>query len=257
MITEYSHNSLSWSLKKRSLITYTPALQGPVLPGPEALCPPLTGRPYVEWPLCLRSSKARKTMITTTKYIWHSHHSPIFTQLYFGAPVFHPHFGATLYPSNVLRLEPLSKEFLTSILLLQLPVSSSWVILSFFLRPPGLDHPLVVAQIRGLFCPDFKQRSVYSGSQPCPPFYQEPLEPRWSGVPRFSPTPSWLLLCFWDPSSRGAQTPWHLTPVTVSAVPTSVSAVKGPHISVSSSGVCSSLCKRQKTKTPLSLALII
>lgn len=33
--------------------------------------------------------------------------------------------------------------------------------LLFFLQPQGLDNPSVVAQIRGLFCPDFKQRSVY------------------------------------------------------------------------------------------------
>lgn len=42
-------------------------------------------------------------------------------------------------------------------------VFQSVILCSCFLQPQGLDNPSVVAQIRGLFCPDFKQWSVYSG----------------------------------------------------------------------------------------------
>lgn len=63
--------------------------------------------------------------------------------------------------------------------------------LLFILQPQGLDNPLVVAQIKGLFCPDFEQRSVYPPKKRnrnvSPFFAPKPLEPRWSGVPGFPP----------------------------------------------------------------------
>uniref|UniRef100_A0A3P8PXK9 NACHT domain-containing protein n=1 Tax=Astatotilapia calliptera TaxID=8154 RepID=A0A3P8PXK9_ASTCA len=77
-----------------------------------------------------------------------------------------------------------------------LPVSSSWVILcsSFFnLRgdysAPISNNDLCILQKK-------EQEGV-------PLFAQKPLELRWSGVPGFPPTPSWLLLCLWDPSFCG------------------------------------------------------